>query len=153
MTDLTVDEVARILKRHPENVRELLRDRRLRGRKVGSERGGTWQVPEAELRHFCELEGTYRASHTATRAGSTPWDAAGVSLQTWRRAFERSEREMAGAVQRQRSWLDSDPHSVGEWRQVSRKVRVAHERHLRLLDGDRATILRLAMRRRGRTKR
>ena len=75
MNDLSVEEAARLLRRHPENVRELLRDGRLVGNKVGSERGGTWQIPEANLRRFADPEGEYQAAAVRPSARSTPWSA------------------------------------------------------------------------------
>jgi excisionase family DNA binding protein len=59
---LTVPEVAARLKVSEETVRRWLRDKRLRGRRLGSTRAG-WRVAESELRRFLteDPEGKARA--------------------------------------------------------------------------------------------
>jgi excisionase family DNA binding protein len=52
---LTVKQVAERLQVHEETVRRWLRERRLRGVKLGSNRAG-FRIPESELKRLTELQ-------------------------------------------------------------------------------------------------
>ncbi|TMC23434.1 MAG: helix-turn-helix domain-containing protein [Chloroflexi bacterium] len=48
----TVEDVARILKKHPDTIRRLIRQKKIPARKIG----GTWYVSEETLRRLMSEE-------------------------------------------------------------------------------------------------
>jgi excisionase family DNA binding protein len=49
---LTIDEVAQLLRIHPDTVRRLLREKRLPGKKIGRE----WRISQEALDNFVREE-------------------------------------------------------------------------------------------------